>query len=382
MLRPLLFLFDVDYTLLTTGGAGRRAMERTFTDLFGTDEPLRGLPMAGRTDRAILKEALSRLPEPQPLTPALEARFRALYVHHLAATLPRSEGRVLPGVVALLKELKQRGIAVGLATGNFREGAMLKLRHYGLAEFFSDGGFGDDSEERSEVVAIAIKRFAQRLGFPIPPERVCVVGDTPFDIAAGQALRCLTFGIGTGPIGLEELAQCTPTFLYTDFSDTATILEQCLPVHQFDDDSLVVVREVEDAQAWQGAQEVRRRVFIEEQGIPEELEMDELDPWAHHVVAWQDGAIVGTGRLVVLDRSCGRIGRMAVLASHRRRGIGRAILHRLEALARRLGLSEIVLHAQVPALGFYERAGYSGEGEPFEEAGIPHLAMRKALREL
>jgi predicted GNAT family N-acyltransferase len=121
---------------------------------------------------------------------------------------------------------------------------------------------------------------------------------------------------------------------------------------------------------------VRRRVFIEEQGVPEALEWDHADPQCWHVLASApDGTPIGTGRLTPE----GRIGRMAVLEPWRRRGVGAAILEALLALARHRGCTRVRLHAQTHALAFYARFGFEATGAEFEEAGIPHRAMELAL---
>lgn len=125
---------------------------------------------------------------------------------------------------------------------------------------------------------------------------------------------------------------------------------------------------------------LRHEVFVLEQGVPGHLERDEHDEAADHVLALeQSGRCVATGRLVVLDPRTGKVGRMAVEATVRGKGAGRAVLEELERIAVERGLREIVLHAQLSARGFYDRAGYLPEGEVFEEAGIEHLAMRKRL---
>jgi predicted GNAT family N-acyltransferase len=120
---------------------------------------------------------------------------------------------------------------------------------------------------------------------------------------------------------------------------------------------------------------IRRRVFVEEQGVPAELEWDGLDPECAHVLALVNRDPVGTGRLM----PTGKIGRLAVLASSRRHGVGSRLLRRLTALARERGLPEVYLHAQVSALPFYAAHGFVAEGPEFEEAGIAHRRMRLAL---
>ncbi len=125
---------------------------------------------------------------------------------------------------------------------------------------------------------------------------------------------------------------------------------------------------------------LRREVFVVEQNVPADLERDELDAEADHVIAVDDGGrVVATGRLVQLDARTGKVGRMAVAAAERGRGAGRAILSELERIAAERGLAALVLHAQLTAGGFYERAGYAREGAVFEEAGIAHVRMRKWL---
>ncbi len=125
---------------------------------------------------------------------------------------------------------------------------------------------------------------------------------------------------------------------------------------------------------------LRMAVFIEEQGVPEELEIDALDALAYHAVACVDDAIIGTGRLLVLPGGDALIGRMAVQIDVRRIGVGGHVLQFLEAAAVKLGVSEVIVHAQTYVSEFYSRAGYNTEGEPFDEAGIQHIIMRKPLK--
>lgn len=120
---------------------------------------------------------------------------------------------------------------------------------------------------------------------------------------------------------------------------------------------------------------LRRRVFVVEQQVPEDLERDELDAVSDHAVHLIVGQVVATGRLL----PDGTIGRMAVAPEHRGNGLGAAVLSRLEDRARERGLSRVELHAQAHALGFYERSGWVAFGEPYEEAGIPHVSMFKGL---
>ena len=141
----------------------------------------------------------------------------------------------------------------------------------------------------------------------------------------------------------------------------------------------VTVRPVATEAELAAALGLRRQVFVEEQGVPADLEHDEHDAAAVHVVAVQEGTVVATGRLVLSSAASPRVGRMAVVSHLRRRGLGSQVLACLEAQARLEGSAEVLLHAQLPAHGFYTRHGYTVHGEEFEEAGIRHVAMVKRL---
>jgi predicted GNAT family N-acyltransferase len=139
------------------------------------------------------------------------------------------------------------------------------------------------------------------------------------------------------------------------------------------------ITEIENGSALMAAAfDLRREVFVVEQGVPPELEVDEFDPTATHLVAILDETVVGTLR-ILQHEGVAKIGRVAVRATARRSGIGARLMERAAAIARARGYREIVLHAQVPVAGFYRRLGYIEEGETFEEAGIPHVAMRKKI---
>lgn len=138
---------------------------------------------------------------------------------------------------------------------------------------------------------------------------------------------------------------------------------------------IIVVR---DERRREDAFGVRIAVFVDEQGIPREEELDELDETAVHCVGYDDGAPVAAGRLVLGD-GYGKIGRMAVLASRRGRGLGAAVLAALEAEGAARGVREFRLSAQLSARGFYDRLGYTAVGDVYDEVGIPHIAMRKRL---
>ena len=124
---------------------------------------------------------------------------------------------------------------------------------------------------------------------------------------------------------------------------------------------------------------VRHQVFIEEQGVPAELELDELDQAASHALAYQGGNCIGTARLVDLGDGRFQIGRMAVLTPFRDLGVGKQILRNLINLAQSCGSKTIILHSQVTAIPFYEKVGFLAQGPVYEEAGIPHRNMMLEL---
>ena len=128
-------------------------------------------------------------------------------------------------------------------------------------------------------------------------------------------------------------------------------------------------------QASEAAYAVRQEVFIREQGVPEDMELDEYDPGAVHVLAYLNAQCIATARLVRLDAKSAQIGRMAVLVELRGQGIGTAMLKKLLELAMSEGISSLILHSQVSAVSFYEKLGFKTDGPTYQEAGIPHRNM-------
>jgi len=132
-------------------------------------------------------------------------------------------------------------------------------------------------------------------------------------------------------------------------------------------------------QASSSAYPIRQQVFIDEQKVPEELELDEFDPLAFHALAYLGEQCVGTARLIDLGGGQSQVGRMAVLANFRGQGIGKQILARLVQTAKEMGFSSIVLHSQVSAIPFYEKHGFIAQGPTYDEAGITHRNMMLIL---
>lgn len=216
-----LVLFDIDNTLLWTGGAGTLAMARAFADLYGVEDAFRNVEFSGRTDTAIVIDALRQHARLDGDLPAQVRRFRERYVLHLADTLREATGGcVLPGIRELLAGLQGCDhVRLGLATGNFRGGAEMKLDHYGVRRFFQTGGFGDDSEDRAQVVGIAIERTGGE-GFTGP---VVVIGDTPHDVRAAKANGAFALALATGRYPAEDLRSVGADAVFESGADAGVL---------------------------------------------------------------------------------------------------------------------------------------------------------------
>ena len=222
-----LFVFDIDLTLIHSGGAGSRAMGRTFHSLYGIGKAFDGIEFAGRTDGAILRDCYIRHSMHERDLIAEFSLFRDAYFDELARELQVSDCRVLPGVPDMLNALANRSDAiVGLGTGNYRVAAELKLNHVGLWDGFRDGGFADDSEDRAEVIACAIRRLTDAAA--TAPDRVWVVGDSPHDVSAGKANGALVVGVGTGHCSAQDLMAAGADVVFADLGDTAAFLRNTL----------------------------------------------------------------------------------------------------------------------------------------------------------
>ena len=207
--------FDIDGTLIDTGGAGGAAMRRAFCRVFGVDRAP-DVPFSGRTDRAIAASMMAAGAVADD-----EANWQVLkaaYLDEPPRQLPLHTGRTLEGVEELVRELAHRkDVATGLLTGNVRRGAQCKLAHYGLADFFDFGGFGDEFLDRDAVAREAVVAAEAFLG--CRPERMVVIGDTPHDITCGRAIGAEVVAVATGIHSTEELARLAPDRLVAQLTD-------------------------------------------------------------------------------------------------------------------------------------------------------------------
>lgn len=212
-----LLLWDIDGTLINTGGAGVESLKRMVRQRFGTTDELNDIEIAGKTDRAILRDILRKYDV--DATDENISEFAHHYVAGLESALPQTSGRVLPGIRDLLtRTSEQLHIVNGLLTGNLKRGAELKLRHYQLWHFFAFGAFADDHHDRNELGRFAIQRALETSGEKFAPEQIDVIGDTAHDILCGRACGGRTIAVATGSWSRERLAEHGPDFLFDDFS--------------------------------------------------------------------------------------------------------------------------------------------------------------------
>jgi phosphoglycolate phosphatase-like HAD superfamily hydrolase len=220
-------LFDIDGTLIRTGRAGSRAMNRAFEDVFGIAQAFDGIQMAGRTDRWIVEDAASRAGV--DLRGAALDQFRERYFSRLAEALPEPAGAqkgVLPGVQHLLEAIATRpDIFPALLTGNCEAGARIKLEYFDLWRFFLCGAYGDEALDRNDLFDVAIQR-ARSCGAPdVSSASVVVVGDTALDVACARAAGARAIAVATGPADVKTLQQSGAEFVVSDLGDTEAILK-------------------------------------------------------------------------------------------------------------------------------------------------------------
>lgn len=219
----LVWLFDVDGTLLLTEGAGRRAIAAALTERFGIEDDLAHIPMAGRTDPLIVNDALRH--HGLALAEAGEERealWRAI-VGHMERLMTPPPGGLLPGVREVVDAVgREPGWVRALLTGNVREMARLKLSAFGIYEHFAFGAFGDEAPDRNALARVAVARAKERCG--VPPERCVVVGDTEHDIRCARAAGAWVVAVATGSLTRDALAAHAPDLVLDDLADVRALV--------------------------------------------------------------------------------------------------------------------------------------------------------------
>lgn len=218
---PLVWLFDVDGTLLLTQGAGREALSAALRDVHGIEDDLRTIPFAGRTDRLITDDIATR--HGLSFEGDLRTRFFDHVVARMRELMNPPRGGLLPGVGAVLDAVQaEPAWAMALLTGNETRMARVKLESFGLWERFAWGAFGEEGEDRDAIARLAVRRAAER--HAVSPDRCVVVGDTEHDIACARAAGARVVAVTTGGRSRDTLQAHAPDLLLDDLADPLPLL--------------------------------------------------------------------------------------------------------------------------------------------------------------
>jgi|Deesub1362B_J571_1020462.scaffolds.fasta_scaffold02992_4 phosphoglycolate phosphatase-like HAD superfamily hydrolase len=224
-------LFDIDGTLMHSGGAGRMAMVQAFEEVFGIPDAFDGIGMSGKTDPQILNEAFEKhgLTGDPVKNEQFKHRYFELLQENIRMDLPLK--RVFPGVKELLERLhREKEVLVGLLTGNWEQGARIKLGYFGLWDYFPFGAFGDDSMDRNELLPFAIRRAERLLDArgrpaPIAPKRAVVIGDTPSDVRCAKVHGAKAVAVATGSYSKAQLESAGADLVLENLEKPAKILD-------------------------------------------------------------------------------------------------------------------------------------------------------------
>jgi phosphoglycolate phosphatase-like HAD superfamily hydrolase len=216
-----LVLFDVDGTLLTARGAGRRALKRALERVFGTSGALAAYDMSGKTDPRILFELMEGAGLDRAAVKERLDEYFEIYARALSEEV--GDGRdvvVMPGVPELVRRLAAaEGVVLGLLTGNIEEGARIKVGPTGLLPYFALGAFGSDDPDRRRLPSLAARRAHARVGHAFAPDDVLVIGDTPHDVDCARAFGAVAVAVATGRFSRAQLLDERPDLVFDDFSD-------------------------------------------------------------------------------------------------------------------------------------------------------------------
>jgi len=221
-----LLLFDIDGTLISSGGAATKAVNRAFEKIYGVRNAMEGIRADGKTDPLILREMFNSVFKRDSSEGEADNIYRE-YIGFLSEELVNAKNfTVMIGIPELLSFFSERSdIKLGIATGNIEQGAWIKLRHSGLDSYFNFGAFGSDSEQREMIIRIAIERgerlYNERKGY----EKVIVIGDTPQDIIHGRLAGAEVLAVSTGSYSKVELEYFNPHYLIEDFKDTDSAIK-------------------------------------------------------------------------------------------------------------------------------------------------------------
>lgn len=218
-MMPLKFLlFDIDGTLIHSGGAGKLAIRQTFQEDFGIADPQVDIDYGGRTDQSLARELLDVNRIPYDL--GAVGDYLEGYHRRLPAAMKECSGKLLPGVRDLLNELhRDDGVVLGIVTGNTRQGASVKLSHFDIDQYFVFGGYGDVKEARSEIAYQGIIAAQEFHGSPLNRSQFLVIGDTPSDVACARDVEVPVLAVLTGFASESSVRASKPDHIFEDLTD-------------------------------------------------------------------------------------------------------------------------------------------------------------------
>lgn len=212
-----LILFDIDGTLVSMGGAGTKAMNLAFNELFSIDDAFKEIPMAGKTDIQIMKEGLKL--HCLPYMDGNVDKMKNGYLKFLQEEVNNPLKHLKPGIISSLELFNKMNLPLGLLTGNLEKGAKIKLGTFNLNEYFLEGAFGSDDEERDNLLPIAIAKFAKK-GLRFTPNNCIVVGDTPRDVRCAKIHGAGCIAVATGPYSKEDLLKTDADIVVNSLEET------------------------------------------------------------------------------------------------------------------------------------------------------------------
>ncbi len=217
-----LVLFDIDGTLIDSGGAGVRSLDLALKDMFSIENGFHGISMAGKTDTQIIKEGIMK--HGLSANGTIDAVIKA-YLNYLRREINNDRKHVKPGIYEVLEELKPlQDLGLGLLTGNIEEGARIKLEPFRLNEYFPAGAFGSDDEDRNNLLPIAVKRFEELFQQKIEADNCIIVGDTPRDVECAHIYGAICIAVATGPYSYDDLIEAGADYVVDDLSDQKSLL--------------------------------------------------------------------------------------------------------------------------------------------------------------
>jgi phosphoglycolate phosphatase len=212
-----LILYDIDGTIVNTGGAGTRSMNYAFHKLFGIENAFADIPMAGKTDFQIMREGLKE--HGLPYMDGNVEKMMNGYIEFLQVEINNPDKHLMPGIMESIEILKKMGMSLGLLTGNLEQGAAIKLGAFDLNKYFLAGAYGSDDEDRDKLLPIAIKKFAAK-GHEYDAKDCIVIGDTPRDVQCAKVHGALCIAVATGPYSKEELLNTDADIVLESMEDS------------------------------------------------------------------------------------------------------------------------------------------------------------------